>query len=168
MTLYEQWKQLCEMPQTQEQQLAYWNDYFAAETENYKKILNNVQTPFAGTVSELAGTFEMEKSVFVGFIDGINESLKSSYELNDLNEESPVELNVDFEKLFFNMHEAKAKWLYTLSEWEDVLSDEKRREITKQWRLSKQVVNEVKVGRNDPCPCGSGKKYKKCCGAKLA
>ncbi len=25
-----------------------------------------------------------------------------------------------------------------------------------------------KVGRNDPCPCGSGKKYKKCCGAKGA
>ena len=24
--------------------------------------------------------------------------------------------------------------------------------------------NELKVGRNDPCPCGSGKKYKKCCG----
>ena len=22
-----------------------------------------------------------------------------------------------------------------------------------------------KIGRNDPCPCGSGKKYKKCCGA---
>lgn len=27
---------------------------------------------------------------------------------------------------------------------------------------------EVKVGRNDPCPCGSGKKYKKCCGAGKA
>jgi preprotein translocase subunit SecA len=27
------------------------------------------------------------------------------------------------------------------------------------------VVNPIKVGRNDPCPCGSGKKYKKCCGA---
>lgn len=27
------------------------------------------------------------------------------------------------------------------------------------------VVAAVKVGRNDPCPCGSGKKYKKCCGA---
>ena len=27
------------------------------------------------------------------------------------------------------------------------------------------VRKEVKVGRNDPCPCGSGKKYKKCCGA---
>ena len=28
----------------------------------------------------------------------------------------------------------------------------------------KQVVKGKKVGRNDPCPCGSGKKYKKCCG----
>lgn len=25
------------------------------------------------------------------------------------------------------------------------------------------VVKEEKIGRNDPCPCGSGKKYKKCC-----
>ena len=28
-------------------------------------------------------------------------------------------------------------------------------------------VNAAKVGRNDPCPCGSGKKYKKCCGANV-
>jgi uncharacterized protein YecA (UPF0149 family) len=27
--------------------------------------------------------------------------------------------------------------------------------------------NEPKVGRNDPCPCGSGKKYKKCHGAPV-
>ena len=27
-----------------------------------------------------------------------------------------------------------------------------------------RVINEVKIGRNDPCTCGSGKKYKKCCG----
>jgi preprotein translocase subunit SecA len=26
------------------------------------------------------------------------------------------------------------------------------------------VKREKKIGRNDPCPCGSGKKYKKCCG----
>ena len=33
----------------------------------------------------------------------------------------------------------------------------------------KPVVNKTeKVGRNDPCPCGSGKKYKKCCGAGTA
>jgi HEAT repeat protein len=31
--------------------------------------------------------------------------------------------------------------------------------------MDKPVVATTKVGRNDPCPCGSGKKYKKCCGA---
>ncbi len=30
--------------------------------------------------------------------------------------------------------------------------------------VKKPVVKEKEVGRNDPCPCGSGKKYKKCCG----
>ena len=29
----------------------------------------------------------------------------------------------------------------------------------------KQAISAKKAGRNDPCPCGSGKKYKKCCGA---
>ena len=28
-----------------------------------------------------------------------------------------------------------------------------------------QLIRSKKIGRNDPCPCGSGKKYKKCCGA---
>jgi preprotein translocase subunit SecA len=33
----------------------------------------------------------------------------------------------------------------------------------------KQIkLDQPKVGRNDPCPCGSGKKYKKCCGQKNA
>ncbi len=32
-------------------------------------------------------------------------------------------------------------------------------------KVNKTVVIKNKVGRNDPCPCGSGKKYKKCCGA---
>ena len=30
--------------------------------------------------------------------------------------------------------------------------------------ITAPVINAEKVGRNDPCPCGSGKKYKKCCG----
>lgn len=34
--------------------------------------------------------------------------------------------------------------------------------------LSRQKkTGEKKIGRNDPCPCGSGKKYKKCCGAEI-
>jgi uncharacterized protein YecA (UPF0149 family) len=36
--------------------------------------------------------------------------------------------------------------------------------MQKQYKESKIVRNLDKVGRNDMCPCGSGKKYKKCCG----
>lgn len=32
-------------------------------------------------------------------------------------------------------------------------------------KVKKQPIKKEKIGRNDPCPCGSGKKYKKCCGA---
>jgi preprotein translocase subunit SecA len=35
-------------------------------------------------------------------------------------------------------------------------------------RKQETVRKEAAIGRNDPCPCGSGKKYKKCCGANLA
>ncbi|MEA3322812.1 MAG: SEC-C metal-binding domain-containing protein [Patescibacteria group bacterium] len=31
-------------------------------------------------------------------------------------------------------------------------------------KFEKPLKSEKTVGRNDPCPCGSGKKYKKCCG----
>lgn len=32
---------------------------------------------------------------------------------------------------------------------------------------TKQVINDPQPGRNDKCPCGSGKKFKKCCQVKL-
>ena len=41
---------------------------------------------------------------------------------------------------------------------------QKRKEIEKSYKKTKTVVKEKTVGRNEPCPCGSGKKYKKCCG----
>jgi len=56
---------------------------------------------------------------------------------------------------------------------EEAFQRKKKREL-EQARMagsgdSQQVQQVVrsgeKVGRNDPCPCGSGKKYKKCCGA---
>jgi preprotein translocase subunit SecA len=37
-------------------------------------------------------------------------------------------------------------------------------EPEKDEELESEAAQKAKVGRNDPCPCGSGKKYKKCCG----
>ena len=47
--------------------------------------------------------------------------------------------------------------------YDGVLSAEQRDTILRQWRADHTAVSH-KVGRNDPCPCGSGKKYKKCRG----
>ncbi|HUO60826.1 MAG TPA: preprotein translocase subunit SecA [Candidatus Acidoferrales bacterium] len=60
----------------------------------------------------------------------------------------------------------------SLDDMEAQFQRKKRREL-EQARMAgqgeaqhvQQVVRGDKVGRNDPCPCGSGKKYKKCCGA---
>ncbi|HBA97948.1 MAG TPA: SEC-C domain-containing protein, partial [Lachnospiraceae bacterium] len=68
------------------------------------------------------------------------------------------------EKLYYNMVEAKAHWLYELPVWDSLLPEERRKELYTQQKKSGTVVKEKKIGRNDPCPCGSGKKYKKCCG----
>ena len=75
-----------------------------------------------------------------------------------------VNLGYDKEKLYYNMVGAKAEWLYELPEWDALLSEERRKELYKEQKSSTTIVKPKKVGRNDPCPCGSGKKYKKCCG----
>jgi hypothetical protein len=163
MSLFSQWQDIAQAERTPEEANAFWKEYFAAETKNYEKILENKDTVYAGSLLELAQNFDMEPVVFAGFLDGINTSLKKEINLEKLKEDSDVKLDIDFEKLYFNMMEAKASWLYGLPQWEDVLPEDKRREITKAWRSSKMAVSE-KVDRNAPCPCGSGLKYKKCCG----
>jgi hypothetical protein len=42
-------------------------------------------------------------------------------------------------------------------------SPAREREDYPEWKPAPILRTEKKVGRNDPCPCGSGKKFKKCC-----
>lgn len=101
---------------------------------------------------------------FLGFVDGINESLvNGTYDLNELTADSVVRLEFDLKKLYWNMLDAKADWLFNLPQWDTLLSEFERQQIKRDYNKSKTVVKEKKVGRNDACPCGSGKKYKQCC-----
>jgi uncharacterized protein YecA (UPF0149 family) len=164
MSLYEDWKALAEKEREPKEYDEYWKGYFAEEKSNYEIILENHEKVYSGKLGEVAKVFDMDPITFTGFIDGINTSLKEEIDLDSLTEESEIKLEIDFEKLYFNMLDAKAEWLYTLPQWEGVLSEERRKEITVEYRKSK-IATSSKIGRNDPCVCGSGKKYKKCCGA---
>ena len=54
--------------------------------------------------------------------------------------------------------------VYNLEEWKAIFDEETRKALYKEQKASTTIVKEAKVYPNDPCPCGSGKKYKKCCG----
>ena len=80
-----------------------------------------------------------------------------------VDDDTEIELDFDYEKLYYNMRDAKANWLYKLPAWKKVITDDKAAEIAREYREA-NIAHSNKIGRNDPCPCGSGKKYKKCCG----
>ncbi|MCR5368866.1 MULTISPECIES: SEC-C metal-binding domain-containing protein [Eubacterium] len=145
----------------------FWFKYFNKEKAIYEIILGNPDDIVTGTVKELAERFELDIETMVGFLDGIDESLVKSNNLEEITEDSVVSLEYDKEKLYMNMVGCNAQWLYELPQWNDLLSEEKRSELYKTEKSSHTVVKPQKIGRNDPCPCGSGKKYKKCCGANL-
>ena len=143
-----------------------WNGYFTVEKGIYEKILAKPSEVIEGSVKELAERYETEILIMTGFLDGINESLKG-YEnpIETMEEDTVVKIEIDPEKLYYNMVEAKAAWLYELPQWDSILSEEKRSELYKKQKASGTVRREGhKIYPNDPCPCGSGKKYKKCCG----
>lgn len=165
MSLYEMWKDYIEENcGTPEDQNKFWEKYCSEEKVLYQKILGEKITVVSGKVEDLAKENEMIPAQYMGFIDGISESLITPIDLESIELDSEVKLEIDFAKLYKNMLAVPAEWLYTLKEWDNFFSAEERIELEKEYKRSKTVVNEVKVGRNDPCPCGSGKKYKKCCG----
>ena len=146
-----------------------WSGYFQIEKGIYEQILSDPSQVITGTVKELAERYNTEILIMTGFLDGINESLKG-YEnpIDTMEEDTPVKIEIDPEKLYYNMVEAKASWLYGLPQWDSILSEERRKELYKEQKASGTVRRETKkVYPNDPCPCGSGKKYKKCCGKNL-
>ena len=165
MALFQQWQKLAEEKQRSADAQKFWKEYFDTETEIYKKIL--ASKPRKNTVKGYAEKYGVDLMTMVGFLDGINDSLKEKNPLEELEEDTEVNLNYEKELLYKNMVEAKAEWLYNLPQWDELIPEDRRKELYKEQKRSKTVVKGEKIGRNDPCPCGSGKKYKKCHGRDL-
>ncbi|MGF6989236.1 uncharacterized protein YecA (UPF0149 family) [Lachnospiraceae bacterium PM6-15] len=164
-SLLEQWHEIAYNEGADQGTLQkFWSDYFEIEKNIYAELLEEPDTEVKGTVKELAKKFGQKPITMMGFLDGINESLKEENDLEKATEDTVVSLAFDKEKLYKNMVAAKADWLYELPQWEPIFSEEERVALYKEQKLSTTIRKEKKIGRNDPCPCGSGKKYKKCCG----
>ena len=166
MALLEQWQKIAYNEKTDRGELQrFWQRYFLLEKGVYEKLLTNPDEKVEGTVKELADKYNLSVMEMTGFLDGINDSLKEENPIETMDKDTVVKLDIDLEKLYYNMVDCKADWLYSLPQWDNLLSEERRKELYKEQKNSGTIHNaNRKVGRNDPCPCGSGKKYKQCCG----
>lgn len=167
MTLLEQWKQEAYDESLGQAQLKkIWGAYFQTEKEIYAQLLKHPDEVVRGTVKELAEKYNVPVLTMTGFLDGINDSLLEKNPIEEMDENTEVNLGFDKELLYKNMVAAEADWLYQLEEWNDIFDEEKRKALYKEQKSSTTIVKGTKIYPNDPCPCGSGKKYKKCCGRK--
>lgn len=167
MSLLEQWKKMAYDESVGQAQLQkIWGAYFQTEKEIYAQLLKNPDEVVKGTVRELADKYNVPVLTMTGFLDGINDSLVEKNPIEEMEEDTEVSLHFDKTLLYKNMVAAEADWLYNLEEWNDIFDEETRKALYKEQKSSTTVVKGTKIYPNDPCPCGSGKKYKKCCGRK--
>ena len=143
--------------------LKKWRDMAYSETAN-KGDLQRLWVKYFEDEKELAEKFDVDIMTMTGFLDGINDSLVKANPIEEMEEDTEVSLKFNKALLYKNMVGAGADWLYELEEWNDIFDEETRKALYKEQKSSTTIVKEDKVYPNDPCPCGSGKKYKKCCG----
>lgn len=167
MALLDEWKKIAYDESVGQAQLQkIWAAYFQTEKEIYAQLLKNPDEVVRGTVKELAEKYNVSVLTMTGFLDGINDSLVEKNPIEEMEEDTEVNLGFDKALLYKNMVAAEADWLYQLEEWNGIFDEETRKALYKEQKSSTTIVKEAKIYPNDPCPCGSGKKYKKCCGKK--
>ena len=184
MSLLQNWRDIAYNQEADKKQLQqFWTNYFLIEKNIYEQLLSNPDEVVKGTVKELAEKYKVDVMTMVGFLDGINDSLVIPNPIEEMEEDTVVSLKFDKEKLYKKMEEdtvvtlaydkellyknmvdAKADWLYNLPMWDEIFTEEQKKTLYMEQKKSGTVIKGKKIGRNDPCPCGSGKKYKYCCG----
>ena len=115
----------------------------------------------------------MVDTKWMDHIDAMDQ-LKQGIGLRAMGQQDPVRAYQGegfdmFEEMIESIQEDTIKNLYHLERSEDMERERVAEPIStnmsdEEEQVKKPVVAKDKVGRNDPCPCGSGKKHKKCCG----
>ena len=120
--LLDQWRKIAYNEQADRTELQnFWANYFNIEKGIYEQLLTNPDEVVTGTVKELAEKYGQDVLTMVGFLDGINDSLKIKNPIETMDENTKVSLCFDKELLYKNMVDARADWLYELPQWDAIL-----------------------------------------------
>ncbi len=120
---------------------------FLEEEKLFRKTFLLKRTNFDDYKKEISSELKNLENLAEHIIKGI----KKQFE--------PLKLNPMFAKMFSNKKSKHNK----KDDFEKDYDEDYEEELTEYRNISEPVRVEPKIGRNDPCPCGSGKKYKKCC-----
>ena len=146
MALLDQWKDMAYSENVDRQKLqALWSKYFQLEKNIYEVLLKNPDEVVHGTVKELAEKFGVDIMTMTGFLDGINDSLKVKNPIDEMEEDTVVQLDFDKELLYKNMVAADADWLYKLPEWDSIFDEEKRKALYKEQKASTTLRKPAKL-----------------------
>ena len=104
MTILEQWRSIAYNQNADKNKLQrFWANYFNIEKNIYEQLLENPDEVVSGTVKELAEKYGQDVMTMVGFLDGINDSLKVPNPIETMDEDTKVNLAFDKEALYKNM-----------------------------------------------------------------
>ena len=100
---------------------------------------------------------DIERAYDDGLVDSFHIQMESVRDKLALGKEEILRRSREYRRGFIEDTVAETNWWA----YSDQATDAPAREFP---TTAKQpIVKDKKIGRNDPCPCGSGKKYKKCC-----
>ena len=114
MALLQDWREYAysEEMQNSKEGEKLWENYFTLEKGIYEKLLSNPDEVVEGSVEALAAKYDVPLSMMVGFLDGINDSLKEENPIETMDKDTVVKLDIDLEKLYYNMVDCKAECLF--------------------------------------------------------
>lgn len=125
-------------------------------------IVENIKTDYAIEVLRNSYYKAEDEDIQATIIEALAHqlSLAGEPEINHFVSKRPTTYLYDVEQLAYSYYKMIGIDHPLLEEWLLIIRKEKNAE---EMMISQQAAVK-KAGRNDPCPCGSGKKYKKCCG----
>ena len=141
MALLEQWQKVAYNEKSRQGRFTeILAEIFSSGKRGLRKLLTNPDEKVEGTVKELAEKYELSVMEMTGFLDGINDSLVEPNPIDTMEEDTKVSLAFDKEKLYKNMVDAKADWLYELPQWNEIFDKETKRRLYLEQKKSGTVV----------------------------
>ncbi|NLY37479.1 MAG: hypothetical protein GX046_09660 [Tissierellia bacterium] len=141
----------------------YLDDDYFKKNPHYNRLLDYIKKSFPHIAQE--DIEEMGHEIHYSFVDEFNmEYIFSLFDKRDLVFESEKQMG-DMLNLIMGLANSTQLWEnngFSPSEMSRIIQRDKSKALVDEPNIRKNK----KTGRNDPCPCGSGKKYKKCCLAK--